>query len=461
MAKKKTKKNKMAEKKKSAAKKARKKPAAEKDAAKKPAKKAKKMKIKSAKAPAKKTKVFSLAKIKVVGIGGAGGNAITRMYDEFPRGVDLIALNTDIQDLEHCQAKKKICIGKNVTRGLGTGMNPDLGRQAAEESREEITEAVKDADLIFITAGLGGGTGTGVSPVVAEIAKELGILTVAIVTKPFSFEGGQRGRIAEDGLFRLRDRVDTIITISNDKIFSVIGKETSLIKAFEEIDQILKDSVSGIAELILNPGIINVDFADIKAITRDAGSALIGIGVSSGKDRAVKAVSKAVSSPLLEMSIDGAKGLLFSISGQRDLKMNEVNDIAKAVSENIDQSAKVIFGTYHDRRLKKGDVKVTLIATGFSNILVKDRFSPFSAGRDFVMQNNHLPFEENKAETEEIPGMKTGAKSDANSGGKNDKREKTAPAARDAGKEEVEEKEKIKEREIDFDIPAFLRKKKK
>lgn len=406
------------------------------------------------KLPLKKTRPFPMAKIKVIGVGGAGGNAITRMYDEFPRGVDLIAINTDIQDLENCQAKKKLCIGKSVTRGLGTGMNPDLGRQAAEESREEIVELLKDADMIFITAGLGGGTGTGVSPVVAEIARELGILTVSIVTKPFGFEGGQRSRIAEDGLFRLRDRVDTIITISNDRIFSVIGKETSLIKAFEEIDQILKDSVSGIAELILSPGIINVDFADIKTITRDAGSALIGIGVASGKDRAIKAVSKAINSPLLEMSIDGAKGLLFSISGHRDLKMNEVNEIAKAVSENIDQSAKVIFGTYHDRRLNRGEVKVTLIATGFSNIMVKDRFAPFSATRDFVAQNNHLPFEE-KAEPDEKgePEVKFG------------KKEKEAEQVKEAAVKDLPDKAankaKEKEKEIDFEIPAFLRKKKK
>lgn len=314
---------------------------------------------------------YTAAKIKVVGIGGAGGNAISRMYNDFPRGVELVAINTDIQDLIYTSARKKIHIGKNLTKGLGTGMNPDLGRQAAEENRSEIAEALKGADMVFITAGEGGGTGTGAAPVVAETARELGILTVAIVTKPFSFEGAQRSRLAQEGILKLKDRVDTLITIPNDRIFSLIDKDTSLIKAFEEIDEILKNAVQGVTELIMSPGIVNVDFADVKAIMADAGSAIIGIGIASGQERSINAANAAVNSPLLETSIDGARGVLFAVSGHRDLKMNEINDVAKLIAENVDQSAKIIFGTYHDRRLKKGQLKVTLVATGFNGSLTK------------------------------------------------------------------------------------------
>ncbi|MBN2197996.1 cell division protein FtsZ [Candidatus Wolfebacteria bacterium] len=344
----------------------------------------------------------SPAKIKVVGIGGAGGNAVSRMYDNFPRSVDLIAINTDIQDLEYAKVKRRVHIGRNLTKGLGTGMNPDLGRQAAEEDREEIAEILKGADIVFITAGFGGGTGSGAGPVVAEVAKELGILTVAIITKPFSFEGSKRSQVAYEGLARIRDRVDTLITIPNDKIFSIINKDTPLTKAFKEIDEVLKNSVLGITELITSPGIVNVDFADVKAIMNEAGSAVIGIGVASGQDRAIKAVNLAINSPLLETTIDCAKGVLFSISGNRDLKMNEVNEIAKMISENVDQSAKIIFGTYYDKRINKGQIKVTLIATGFNGslsdkdgVLMSDFFSPGS-----IMENK-TEFEKIREETEE------------------------------------------------------------
>ncbi|MEK7549206.1 MAG: cell division protein FtsZ [Patescibacteria group bacterium] len=279
----------------------------------------------------KKTKDNNLAKLVVIGIGGAGGNAVTRMNDNLPRGVDLIVVNTDIQDLNQCLAKKRIYIGKNLTRGLGTGMNPELGRQAAEENQSEIVEILKGADMVFLTAGFGGGTGTGALPVIADIARDLGILTVAIITKPFSFEGFERTRIAEEGIAGLREKVDTLITIPNDRIFSVINKNTSLIKAFEAIDEILKNAVVGVAELITMPGLINVDFADIKAIMQNAGSAIIGMGIASGAERAANAAKFAMSSPLLELSIDGARGVLFSISGHRDLKMTEVNEIARLI----------------------------------------------------------------------------------------------------------------------------------
>lgn len=316
-----------------------------------------------------KSKEHPSAKIKVIGIGGCGGNAISRMAENFPRSVDLIAINTDIQDLNFTNARKKIHIGKNLTKGLGTGMNPDLGRQAVEENRSEIVEALKGADMVFITAGEGGGTGTGASPIIAEIAKELGILTIAIVTKPFSFEGAQRAFLAQEGITKLRERVDTLITVPNDRIFSVINKDTSLLKAFEAIDEILKNAVLGITELIMSPGIVNVDFADVKTIMSEAGSAIIGFGVAGGQERANRAANLAINSPLLEAAIDGAKGVLFSVSGHRDLKMNEINEVAKLISESVDQSAKIIFGAYHDRKLNKGQLKVTLVATGFNGDL--------------------------------------------------------------------------------------------
>ncbi len=307
-----------------------------------------------------------MAKIKVVGVGGGGGNAISRMRKDLFKNVDFVAINTDTQDLELCRADVKIHIGKNLTKGLGTGMNPELGRQAAEETRSEIIEAIKGADLVFITAGLGGGTGSGASAVVAEAAKEMGALTIAVVTKPFTFEGAQRSRIAQDALARLKDRVDTMIVIPNDRIFSVIEKDTTLVKAFEIVDDILKYSIQGIAELIAMPGIINVDFADVKAIMENAGSALVGIGLGSGQDRAMAAVTQAINSPLLEVSIEGAKGVLFGVSGTKDLKMSEINEIAKTISDAVDPTAKIIFGAYHDKNMKAGQLKVTIVATGFS-----------------------------------------------------------------------------------------------
>lgn len=384
-----------------------------------------------------------IARIKVVGVGGAGGNAISRMYEDFPRGVELIAVNTDIQDLQQSMAKKKVYIGKTLTRGLGTGMNPEIGKQAAEESRSEITEAIKDADMVFIAAGMGGGTGTGAAPVVAEIAKELGILTVAIVTKPFGFEGGQRARIAEEGIIKLRDRVDTIITIPNDRIFSVINKDTSLLKAFEEVDKILRDSVKGITELILTPGMINIDFADIKTIMRDAGAAMVGIGIASGQGRAAKASAMAINSPLLETSIEGARGILYSISGRSDLKMQEINEIASAIAQSADPSAKIIFGNYYDRKVNKGQLKITIIATGFSDTLIRDgRFVPYVSHDDYIAPTNHLPFEESdKFVSQDAQDYNN---TDALTNRKN-----------------TDNDNDIDDQEKNWDIPAFLRRRKK
>ncbi|MFA6352812.1 MAG: cell division protein FtsZ [Candidatus Paceibacterota bacterium] len=359
-----------------------------------------------------KKKGANIAKIKVVGVGGGGGNVISRMFDYFPRGVDLMAINTDLQDLENCQAKKKIYIGKEITKGLGAGMNPELGRQAAEENRDEIIKAFEGTDMIFLTAGLGGGTGSGAMPVIAEIAQELGILTVAVVTKPFSFEGGQRTQIALDALAKLRDRVDSLIAISNDRIFSLIDKDTSMNKAFEEIDEVLKNAVLGVTELIISPGIINVDFADIRAIIQGSGSSIIGVGQSSGKERAIVAANMALNSPLLETSIDGAKGVLFSVSGLKDVKMSEINDIARLISENVDPNAKIIFGTYYDRRLSKGEIKVTLIATGFGlsfgrNSSLFSDFDIFSKNVSIVASSDKVPLQEVKqARLEKIDEIK-------------------------------------------------------
>jgi len=306
------------------------------------------------------------ANVKVIGVGGGGGNAVSRMSRNFTRGVDFIAINTDHQDLDHCEVKHKLYIGKGLTKGLGTGMNPDLGRQAAEENRSEISEAVKDADLVFLAAGMGGGTGTGATPVVAEAAKQAGALTIAVVTKPFAFEGSQRERIAQEGLMKLKDKVDAIIVVPNDRIFTVISKDTPILKAFESIDEVLRNALKGLVEIIAMPGIINVDFADVKNIMQDAGVAIVGVGLASGQDRAVAAVQAALHSPLLETSPEGAKAVLLGISGGRDLKMTEINEAAKIVAQTADPGARIIFGAYYDKNLKPNQIKVTVVAAGFN-----------------------------------------------------------------------------------------------
>jgi len=308
--------------------------------------------------------------IKVVGVGGGGGNAVTRMMNTVKlKGVEFIAVNTDAQDLNYVRAHRKLYIGRALTKGLGAGMNPEIGKQAAEENRSEIAEALEKADIVFITAGFGGGTGTGSSPVIAEIAREMGILTIGVITKPFVFEGAQRMNIAQEGIARFKDKVDALVVIPNDRIFNLIDKNTSLNRAFSYIDDVLKNAVQAVADIINTPGIINVDFADIKTIMKDAGTALVGIGMAAGADRGVKAVELAINSPLLEFSIEGAKGVLFSIAGGRDLKMIEVSEIAKAVAENVDTNAKIIFGAYHDHSIKDKQIKVTVIATGFNGMM--------------------------------------------------------------------------------------------
>lgn len=308
-------------------------------------------------------------RIKVVGIGGGGGNAVTRMRKDFSaRGVEFVVINTDVQDLEACDAHQKLHIGRALTKGMGAGMNPDLGEQAAEENRSEIAEALQGADMVFLTAGFGGGTGTGATPVIAEVSRELGALTAVIATKPFAFEGAVRMRIAEEGLTKVKNKVDTLLVIPNDRIFNIIDKNTPVIKAFEKIDDILKSAVQGVAEIISSAGLVNVDFADMKSVMSGTGLAVIGVGSAGGNDRAVKAMGEAINSPLLDISIEGARSVLFGIAGGRDLKLTEVNDAAKIITDSVDPEAKIIFGAYHDRKLKTGHVKVIIIATGFNGM---------------------------------------------------------------------------------------------
>ncbi|HEY4480180.1 MAG TPA: cell division protein FtsZ [Candidatus Paceibacterota bacterium] len=321
--------------------------------------------------PQIKPEVESFARIKVIGVGGSGKNAVNHMINSKVRGVDFVAVNTDAQDLHHSEAKKKIHIGKNLTRGLGAGMDPEIGKRAAEETKEEIQEALKGADMVFVAGGFGGGTASGAAPVIARTAKELGTLTVGVVTKPFSFEGQQRMRIAESGLENLKQSVDALIVIPNDRLLATINKDTPAKNAFAMCDDILKQAVEGISDLITTPGMINIDFADIKAVMEGAGGALMGIGRASGENRAVEAAKLAINSPLLDLSITGARGVLFSIAGGDDLTMFEIHDAAKLITESVDPNAKIIFGTVKDDRLKKGEVKITVIAAGFPENFMK------------------------------------------------------------------------------------------
>lgn len=309
--------------------------------------------------------IESFARIMVIGVGGSGKNAINHMINSKVKGVSFICMNTDTQDLHHSLAEKRIHIGKNLTKGLGAGMDPEVGKKAAEETKSEIQDVIKGADMIFIACGMGGGTGTGAAPIVARAAREQGILTVAVTTKPFFFEGNTRMKIAEKGIEELSKEVDAIIVIPNDKLLQLSDKNTNFKDAFASADNVLRQAVEGISDLITTPGVINVDFADIRAVMRDAGSALMGIGIGSGEKRAEKAAIAAINSPLLEVSIHGAKGVLFAISGGDDLTIHEIQEAAKIITESIDKDAKVIFGTIRDEKLKKGELKVTVIATNF------------------------------------------------------------------------------------------------
>lgn len=408
--------------------------------------------------PQVKPDIETFAKIKVIGIGGSGGAATDRMVKSGIRGVDFVVMNTDVQALHHNSAPHKIHIGKTVTRGLGAGMDPELGKRSAEEAQNEIREAVAGADMVFLTCGLGGGTGSGAAPVIAEIAREAGALTVAVVTKPFSFEGPQRKNIADKAHDMLVRSVDTIITIPNDRVLQIIDKKTSLLDAFKIVDDVLRQGVQGISELITVPGLINVDFADVKAIMRDTGSALMGIGQASGETRAIEAAKMAISSPLLEVSIDGARGILFTVSGGKTLGMQEVAEAAKVITASAEDDAKVIFGAVIDESLGE-DVRITVVATGFEdvdrNVLTAaedDSKTFFSAGKNFYAGTlgkkkieDSLSVNSFDKEEEEKKPMFTS--------------KSVSVADAEAAAKPLVRKDANKNDQDDLEIPAFIRKK--
>ena len=309
--------------------------------------------------------IETFARIRVIGVGGSGTNAVNHMINSKVRNVEFIAVNSDAQDLHRSLAKKKIHIGKNLTRGLGTGMNSELGKRAAEETRQEVQEAISGSDMVFITCGMGGGTGTGAAPVVAKIAKEVGALVIAVVTKPFSFEGAQRRELADRGLADLKKEVDAFIVIPNDKLLAVVDSKMSAKNAFALCDEILRQAVEGVSDIITTPGEINTDFNDIKAIMESAGPALMGIGIAEGDQRASEAAQRAVNSPLLDVSISGAKGILFVVAGSDDMGIMEIQEAAKVINESVDKNARIIFGMMKDEKLKKGQIRIIVIATGF------------------------------------------------------------------------------------------------
>lgn len=391
-----------------------------------------------------KPDIETLAKIKVVGVGGSGGAAINRMISTKIKGVEFVAINTDAQALQHSRAGTKLHIGTATTRGLGAGMDPDLGKKSAEESRDEIKEVLKGADMVFLTCGLGGGTGTGAGPLVAELAREAGALTIAVVTKPFAFEGAQRKSIAERGADDLVDKVDTIITIPNDRLLQLIDKKTSLLEAFSIVDDVLRQGVQGISELVTVPGLINVDFADVKAIMQNAGSALMGIGVASGENRAVDAAKSAVDSPLLELGIDGARGVLFTITGGPDLTMYEVNEAARIITAAADPNAKIIFGAVIDEDMKD-EIKVTVIATGFAQTASPKKVqsapaaAPFSSP-SYLRQERIATPESFKEKDEELSNFQ-------------ERSLKPMPKPKPIQPREA------KEESDDYEIPAFIRRK--
>ncbi len=366
-----------------------------------------------------KPKAGQPAKIYVVGIGGGGGNAVSSMIEQGGiSGVEFIAINTDAQALLSNKASIKIQIGENLTKGLGSGGDPEIGKNAAEESIEKIKEEIQGADMVFITAGMGGGTGTGASPVIAKVAKELGILTVAVVTKPFEFEGKRRMSVAEEGIENLKEVVDTLIVVPNQRVLQIVEKNTSILDAFRKIDSVLHQGVKGIAELVTIPGLINVDFADVRSIMQDAGTALMGMGSGSGEKRAISAVKEAISSPLIDVSIEGAKGVLFNIIGGPDLSMVEVDEAASIVAKTVSPEANIIFGAVIDENMVD-QVKVTLIATRFET-------SPFKT------------FNFSKPKKEE---------------------------SEEESEEQLKKEEKVLDEEefaidSEFDVPAFLRRKK-
>lgn len=410
-----------------------------------------------------KPAIETFAKIKVIGVGGSGGSAVNRMIKSRIKGIEFIAANTDVQALHHSQAPTKLHLGKTVTRGLGAGMNPEVGKAAAEETQNEIREALKGADMVFITCGLGGGTGSGAAPVIAEIARDVGALTVAFVTKPFSFEGAQRMDIAEKAQDMLGEQVDTIIVIPNDRLLSAVEPGTSLLDAFVTVDDVLRQGVQGISELITVPGLINVDFADVKAIMVSTGTSLMGIGVASGENRAIEAAKQAIESPLLDVSIEGAKGILFTITGSKNLSMHEVSEIAEVITVNADENAKVIFGAVIDETLDD-ELRVCVIATGFDG-----------DSRSYVDTQGQTRYSENRFLKKEVPvrsGQESGSSSTPKKEtvqatvGEKDEDDDVTSFVKKVLPAEVNRKKREKQvagtagaDEEDLEIPTFLRRK--
>ncbi len=411
--------------------------------------------------PQVKPEIETYAKIKVVGVGGGGNAAVNRMVANRIKGVDFVVMNTDVQALHHNSAPTKIHIGKTVTRGLGAGMNPEIGRKAAEESQNEIREMLKGTDMVFITCGLGGGTGTGGAPMVAQIARELGALTVAVATKPFAFEGPKRSEVAEAGWEELAKNVDAIITIPNDRILQMIDKKTTLLESFKIVDDVLGQGVQGIAELITIPGIINVDFADVKTIMSDAGSALMGIGTASGENKAVEAAKAAISSPLLELSIDGASGILFTITGGNNLTMDEVNEAAKIITSSASDDARIIFGANIDESLQDS-IKITVVATGFEDrrsaaIEKKDGNKVLARPLSFVSASSFLRKTQKEEEAENKQFKKIVENQTV---GAIDNLEEENSMNKFFSQKAGHHQEPVdKSADEDWDVPAFLRKK--
>jgi len=382
-----------------------------------------------------KPDIETFAKIKVVGVGGGGTQAINRMINSKLKGVEFLCVNTDAQALHFSEAPTKLHIGKDITRGLGAGSDPEIGKKSGEENKDEITEVLAGSDMVFITYGLGGGTGTGAGPIVAEAAKNAGALTVAVVTKPFAFEGQKRKIVAETGLADLREKVDTLITIPNDRVLQIIDKKTSMLDAFKIVDDVLRQGVQGIADLITMHGMVNVDFADVKTIMAEAGSALMGIGIASGDNRATDAAKAAIDSPLLDLSIDGAQGVLFNVTGGYDLGMHEIDEAAKVITDATDPEANIIFGAVIDESMQ-GELKITVIATGFDGKHGK---------KDQTVTDLHIQetFEEHPLKKDETL-----------------RRDDDRPTKR-ISLDSEKEKEEINNfsQEDEFDVPAFIRRK--
>lgn len=419
-----------------------------------------------------KPDIDTFARIKVIGVGGGGGNAINSMITtQDIKGVEFVSINTDSQALLTNESTTKIQVGEDITKGLGSGADPDIGQRAAEESRDEIQELVQETDMVFITAGMGGGTGTGASPVIAEIAKESGALTVAVVTKPFAFEGQRRMTVAEEGIAQLKEKVDTLIVIPNQRLIDVVDKQMTLLEAFKVADSVLGQGVQGISDLITVPGLINVDFADVRTIMTEAGSALMGIGHGVGEDRATTAAKAAIASPLLEISIDGAKGILFNVIGGKDMTMSEVNEAAQIISEAADPDANIIFGATINEDM--GDeIKISVIATGFDDDYVPTyqsfhqrpptSFAESTPSRPKRTSPQH-PADQDKLQEKED----TTSEGPPPAARKEPSVERSAKAAEPASDTDTKDADEdtpdndLPPMEDEFDIPAFLRQKNK